>query len=104
METIIKNEEWARFYQLRQRVFDLIEKVDEGYHKSYEGAVEVRLYFANIYESDNVKTIDGIEIELHCYLLINGRHLTWEGRTFAEALNKFENWITHTERIENEDN
>ena len=29
MDIIITNEEWERFYGLRQRVFDLIEKIDD---------------------------------------------------------------------------
>lgn len=103
MKRAITNEEWERFYGLRQRVFDLIEKVDDGYHKSYEGACEVRLYFDNIYETDDVRTVGDVEIELHCYLLVNGRHIAWKGRSFAEALDQFEEWLAETERIENED-
>ena len=94
----ITDKEWERFFSLRERVFTLIRKVDEGYHKSYEGAVDVHLYFNNIYESKDVKDIAIVEIELHCYLLIrNGRHIIWNGRTFEEAMNKFESWIETTE-------
>lgn len=103
MDKIITNEEWERFYGLRQRVFDLIEKIDDGCHKSYEGAVDVRICFDNIYESEDVRSIGYIEIELHCYLLVNGRHITWEGHSFGEALNQFEEWIIETEKIKNDD-
>ena len=85
----IKNEDWDRFFRFRQRVFDKIKEVDEGYHKSYEGAVEVRFYFENIYQANDVRDAT-VEIELHCYLLINGRHITWVANTFEEALTKAE--------------
>jgi len=98
--TVFTNEEWERFYGLRQRVFNLIEKVDDGYHKSYEGAIDVRICFDNIYEAENVTDVSFIEIELHCYLLVNGRHISWNGKTFKEVLDKFEDWLIDTENIE----
>ena len=58
-----------RFYSLRERLFALIRHVDDGYHKSYEGAMDVRFCFDNIYEADSVRDIGYVEIELHCYLL-----------------------------------
>lgn len=96
-DMVFTKEEWKRFYGLRKKVFSLIEKVDDGYHKSYEGAIDVRICFDNIYEADSVEDISFIEIELHCYLLINGRHISWDGRTFTEALDKFEDWLKYTE-------
>lgn len=96
---IFTQEEWERFYGLRQRVFDLIGKIDDGYHKSYEGAIDVRICFDNIYEADNVRDVSFVEIELHCYLLINGRHMSWDGRTFTQALDKFEDWLKNTEEM-----
>lgn len=98
---IFTDEEWKRFYRLRQRVFDLIRKVDDGYHKSYEGSVDVRICFENIFEAETVKDIGFVEIELHCYLLINGRHISWDGNTFTEALDKFEDWVNFIEENEN---
>lgn len=98
---MITNKDWERFYKLRQRVFDLIKKVDDGYHKSYEGAIDLTFGFDNIYEADDVKDLSFIQIELHCYLLVNGRHISFDGKTFGEALNKFEHWIEYTEGIEN---
>ena len=100
---IFKNEEWERFYGLRQRVFDLIRKIDDGYHKSYEGAIDVRICFDNIFEADDVRDVSFVEIELHCYLLVNGRHIEWDGHNFTEALNKFEDWLVTTEELENAD-
>ena len=101
---VFSEEEWERFYGLRQRVFDLIEKVDDGYHKSYEGAIDVRICFDNIYEADNVRDVSFVEIELHCYLLVNGRHISWDGKTFSETLDKFEDWIKDIEELEGDDN
>ncbi len=94
---VFTQEEWDRFYKLRQRVFDLIGKEDDGCHKSYEGAVDVRIYFENIYEADDVKDVSFVEIELHCYLLVDGRHITWYGYDFTKALDKFEEWVKDTE-------
>ena len=91
------NNEWDRFYKLRQRVFDLIEKEDDGYHKSYEGAIDIRVCFNSIYEVEDVYDIAYYEIELHCYLLVNGRHITFHGKTFKEALDSFAVWVQHTE-------
>ena len=91
---------WERFYRLRKRVFDMIRKVDDGYHKSYEGAIDVRTCFDSIFEDENATGIGFVEIELHCYLLVNGRHITFYGKTFNEALDKFEDWIQETEHME----
>ena len=52
---VFSDEEWERFYALRQRVFDSVRKVDDGYHKSYEGAVDIRICFANIFEGDGLR-------------------------------------------------
>ena len=93
--------EWNRFFNLRKRVFDLIEKVDDGYHKSQEGAIDVRICFDNIFEANDIKDIAFVEIELHCYLLVNGRHISFDGKTFTVALDKFEDWLKNTEELEN---
>ena len=96
---MITSEDWERFYGLRQRVFDLIKWADDGYHKSYEGAVDVRIGFDNIYESDSIRDVEYVEIELHCYLLVNGRHITWGAENFTEALDRFEEWIEELEDL-----
>lgn len=86
-----------RFYSLRERVFTLIRAVDDGYHKSYEGAMDVRFCFDNIYETKNVCEVEYVEIELHCYLLVNGRHITFHGKTFSAAMDSFERWLKEQE-------
>lgn len=91
MEITLNN--WERFFKLRQKVFDMIREIDEGYHKSYEGAVDVRFCFKNIYEAENLDDLDFVEIELHCYLLINGRHKTFRGKDFETALDSFGQWV-----------
>lgn len=90
--------EWKRFFVLRERVFDAIRRIvedpeDDGYHKSYEGAMDVTFCFDNYFNADDVKDLACVKIELHCYLLINGRHEEWWGNTFAEALDKAERGI-----------
>lgn len=93
-------DEFTRFYKLRERLFALIRKVDEGYHKSYEGALDVTLSFPSIYESDDIHAPpDKVTIELHCYLLCNGRHETFSGYSFGECLYEFERWISQRERM-----
>lgn len=90
--------EWQRFFKLRQRVFDAIRNIvedpeDDGHHKSYEGAMDVTFCFNNYFNADDVKDLALVKIELHCYLLIDGRHEEWYGNTFAEALDKAERGI-----------
>ena len=94
---IFTHEEWERFYKLRQKIFELIREEDDGYHKSYEGAMDVTISFPSIYEADNERSFNYVSIALHCYLLINGRHEEWVGHTFTEALDKIESWIKATE-------
>lgn len=100
---------WKRFFALRRRVFDAIDSIvndpdDDGYHKSYEGAMDVTFCFDNYFNADNdERAIVAVKIELHCYLLINGRHEEWWGDTFEEALDKAEAGIdTILERYGNE--
>ena len=92
------NDDWSRFYELRAKVFDAIKKIvedpeDDGHHKSYEGAMDVTFGFDNYFETDDVTSTWEVRIELHCYLLINGRHAEWTGKTFSEALDGLEQWI-----------
>ena len=90
----------SRFYMLRQRLFDLIRAVDNGYHKSYEGAIDINFSFPNIFESSgNPEPAELVRIELHCYLLCSGRHEEFTGHSFEEALDKFERWIEEREDI-----
>lgn len=90
--------DWDRFYALRGKVFDAIRKIVEdpeydGYHKSYEGAMDVTFSFDNYFQADNVTDTWRVKIELHCYLLVDGRHADWTGRTFTEALDEAEEGI-----------
>ena len=77
---------WERFYKLREKVFKAIRNIDDGYHKSYEGAMDVTFSFPDIFENKPIDEIELVTIELHCYLLCNGRHEQWKGKTFKEAL------------------
>lgn len=91
---------WARFFTLRKRVFDAIKKIvedpeDDGYHKSYEGAMDVTFCFDNYFGSEDEYSLECVCIKLHCYLLINGRHEEWCGKTFEEALDKATVGINH---------
>lgn len=95
----------ARFYVLRERLFNLIRKEDNGYHKSYEGAIDVIYFYPNIFESTgNPEKADSVKIELHCYLLCSNRHEEFTGGTFSDCLDKFEAWIKLLEPvIDNDD-
>lgn len=91
-------EEWQRFFRLRQRVFAAIEKIvtdpeDDGHHKSYEGAMTVRICFDNYFIADSVYDTYWVRIELNCYLLFDDSHIWWGGQTFSEALDKAEDGI-----------
>lgn len=88
----ITAKEWERFYALRTRLFELIQAVDEGYHKSYEGAMEITVRFDNIYAAEHGADSPPFDflLSVHCYLLIDGRHKDFEGETFAECLDQFE--------------
>lgn len=88
----ITAKEWERFYALRTRLFELIQAVDDGYHKSYEGAVDLTISFPDVFESEyNAKfPPEYYTLTVHCYLLINGRHKDFEGETFTKCLNQFE--------------
>lgn len=55
----------SRFFSLRERLFDLILLVNEGHRKSYEGALDVRFSFPNIYESrENPEPAEQVDIDL----------------------------------------
>ncbi|MBQ6599968.1 MAG: hypothetical protein IJH79_20675 [Lentisphaeria bacterium] len=97
----ISKKEWERFYDLRTRLFRLIETVDDGYHKSYEGALEVTVRFNNIYEAEQGAASPPYDflLAVHCYLLIDGRHEEFEGDTFTECLNKFEKAMVRWEKV-----
>ena len=68
---------------------------DDGHHKSYEGAMDVTFSYGDYFTSMDEEDLDCVKIELHCYLLINGRHEEWWGKTFEEALDKATVGINH---------
>lgn len=97
---MIDKSDWDKFLSLRQRVFNLIdiELREDSYCKSYEGATDITISLPNYFAAEtDIGRIELWQIELHCYLLINGRHITFEGSTFKEALDKYENWVTEKE-------
>ena len=89
----------TRFFTLRQRIFDLIRAVDEGYHKSYEGALDIVLSFPDYFTSEGTPEIPEVcRIELHCYLLCDGRHQEFVDHTFDGCLDRLEVQIKAWER------
>lgn len=89
-----------RFYGLRQRVFNLIRAVDEGYHKSYEGALDIVFSFPDVFTSNgNPEPPEYCRIKLYCYLLCNGRHEEFDGPTFDRCMDKLERWIDAKEDL-----
>ena len=98
MRQLFNEKDFYRFDRLRDRVFKLIEKEleddDGGCHKSYEGAIDLTISYPNYFEQENEPYC---QIELHCYLLINGRHITFDGETMKDALDGFEAWIKERE-------
>ena len=91
MNPPITMRDWERFYRLRCRIFELIHAVDEGIHKSYEGAIDLTLGFDNVWESGNSASPPSVfNLDLYCYLLINGRQKRYQGRTFEQCLDQLE--------------
>lgn len=77
-----------RIATAQQRIFRCIEDElrEDGHHKSYEGSMEVTLSLPNFFEPGAPKWT----ISLHCYLLIDGRHEHWTGRSLDEAVAQME--------------
>lgn len=97
MKSLITEQEWERFYSLRNRLFTLIAVAlhEDPYCKSYEGAIDLDISFPNYFETDSAYgPPEYFGIELHCYILINGRHETYKGKTFSQCLDKLENNIS----------
>ncbi len=92
-----------RFCELRKKLFDGIKLALEvdGYCKSYEGTFSIIFpnYFQERLESQWID--DSWCIGLDCYVLGPGRHYTWCGETFEEALEKAEKdileWVKEEE-------
>lgn len=97
---MIDKSDWNKFLELRQRVFNLIdiELREDSYCKSYEGATDITISLPDYFAAEtDIGRIEFWQIELHCYLLVDGRHITFKGSTFKEALDKYENWVTEKE-------
>ena len=98
MKQLKSERDFYRFDRLRDRVFKLIEKAlkdSDGCCKSYEGAIDLTISYPNYFEDEEEPSV---HIELHCYLLVSGRHITFGGETMAKALDRFEAWIKERER------
>jgi hypothetical protein len=82
-------DDMLRVTRAQQRIFRCIEDElrQDGHHKSYEGAIEISLSLPNYFEQS---TSPQWTISLHCYLLLDGRHQSWSGRTLPEAIAKME--------------
>lgn len=92
-----------RFYDLRKRLFSLIRRELEidSYCKPYEGAMEIYFEFPDYFQPHKDKP-SCVKINLHCYVVGPGRHYTFGGKTFEEALDKVERWIKDREAEESE--
>jgi len=96
MKQLFNEKDFSRLSMIRERVFKLIEKnlEEDSYCKSYEGAIDLTISYPNYFEQENEPYC---QIELHCYLLINGRHITFDGETMKDALDGFEAWVKERE-------
>lgn len=86
-------EERNRFAALRRKVEDYINKAleEDPCHKSYEGAWELHVLYPGVFESEvSLAEPNSYEIVLHCYLIGPHSHYTWDGKTWADALDKCE--------------
>ena len=95
--TIVLNKE---FDECRKRLWNLLSKVDfsDGC-KSYEGAIEVIETFPNYFCSPyEIPKAESFEIVLHCYVLGDSRHYRFHGKTFAQAISRFQEWLRTEER------
>lgn len=97
MKNLITEKDWERFYHLRNRIFTLIAAAlnEDPYCKSYEGAIDLDISFPNYFETNSAyDPPEYFGIELHCYILINGRHETYKGKTLSQCLDKMERAIS----------
>lgn len=93
MKKWITDEDLERFYSLRNRLFTLIAAAlhEDPYCKSYEGAIDLDISFPNYFETDSAyDPPEYFGIELHCYILINGRHKKYKGKKFSQCLDSLE--------------
>ena len=110
MSVLRKVEAWDTFNELRVMVNETIawmwEQGEPG--KSYEGEWEITMHYPGESEDEEAKQdADYWQIQLHCYLIGPGRHYSWSGKTFDEAVKKAKYDVTNwckLEREEREDN
>lgn len=93
--------EYPRFIELRKRIFKLIEEIlrEDPCCKSYEGIMEIGFRYGDYFEEYSEEP-ETVIITLHCYLLGNGRHHTYQGKNLGDALDKLEQDIEEWERNE----
>lgn len=87
---------YEKFYEIRSMVNKYLEKALKVYesHKSYEGSWDLKIEFPNYFESNDPNSGPSfIQLTLHCYLLVDGRHYTWSGYDPNAVLVKVENDI-----------
>ena len=93
----IEEKEYKRFEKLRTRLFSTISfenQLSGGYHKSYEGALEIGLSFLGYFDDEKPPTWN---IHLSCYLLCTGRGEDFAGKTFNLCLDRLEEFIVGCE-------
>ena len=84
-------EEKALFHLLRLNVGSYIEDYlkDDCGHKSYEGTWELTVSYPSYFEDDTFNAPpESFIVQLHCYVLGPGRHYSWSGKNWMEALKK----------------
>ena len=90
-----------RLQNLRKKLFDLIlheNEISGGYHKSYEGRLDLTLELPNIWEDGNTKPY--WNLHLACYLLCSGRSDDWSGPNITNVLDQFESWLNSLHELE----
>ena len=66
-----------------------------GYHKDYEGRMEIGYSLPGIFhESEKISWF----INLSCYLLCDGRGEDFVGATFEDCLDQFEKFVSGCEK------
>lgn len=93
-----------RFEECRRRLWALLAKVDfSNGCKSYEGLIEiVQTYPSYFHSPDKLPEPESVIIRLHCYVLGDFRHYVFMGKTYGQAIDDFERWLTEQEETEEE--
>jgi hypothetical protein len=91
-----------RFIDDRRRLFKMIRKAlgEDPYCKSYEGCLEVHFEYPDYFDDEEGALTQPTYccITLHCYVLGSGRHHEFVGKSFKDALKKFESALDKWER------